>query len=67
MLDLRIKKTEKKETDSEVSFNSDTLKNHNRIENSSEPKHKSSGEAFALTSSDTGNSQDQRFFIQIFR
>lgn len=54
------KEDRKEETDSEVSFNSDTLKNHNRIENSSEPKHKSSGEAFALTSSDTGNSQDQR-------
>ena len=54
------KEDRKEETDSEVSFNSDTLKNHNRIENSSEPKHKSSGEAFALTSSATGNSQDQR-------
>ena len=55
-----VENTNAGSSDKEVSFNSDTLKNHNRIENSSEPKHKSSGEAFALTSSDTGNSQDQR-------
>lgn len=50
----------KEDPASEVSLNSDNIKNHSSVENSSEPKHKSSGEAFALTPSDTSNSQDQR-------